>query len=167
MATDHTSEISELRATLASVEAVLDPDAMRKEADSLRERSMDPTLWEDQEKAQEVTRRLSYLDAELARLEALHTRLDDTAVMFELAESEGDEDGNGLDEIVTRLCDERAGADVAQLHAYLEKRAASHVSEARDLELVLHHASPGGCGSVPAPGKASPKKPDQPILFGN
>ncbi len=91
MASDPTSEISELIATLASVEAVLDPDAMRKEADSLRERSMDPTLWEDQDQAQEVTRRLSYLDAELARLDALHTRLDDTAVMFELAESEHDE----------------------------------------------------------------------------
>ena len=63
MATDPTSEISELMSTLASVEAVLDPDAMRKEADSLRERSADPALWEDQEQAQEVTRRLSYLDA--------------------------------------------------------------------------------------------------------
>ena len=38
-----------------------------------------------------MTRRLSYLDAELARLEALHRRLDDTGVMFELAESEHDE----------------------------------------------------------------------------
>ena len=91
MPIDPTSEISELMATLASVEAVLDPDAMRKEADSLRERSADPSLWEDQEQAQDVTRRLSYLDGELARLEGLHGRLDDTAVMFELAESEHDE----------------------------------------------------------------------------
>src|SRR5262249_57690909 len=51
----------------------------------------DASGWDDQEQAQEVTRRLSYLDAELARLEALHRRLDDTAVMFELAESEHDE----------------------------------------------------------------------------
>ena len=91
MAIDWRSEISALTATLASVEAVLDPDAMRSEADSLRERSADPTLWEDQEKAQQVTRRLSYLDGELARLEALHQRLDDTAVGFELAESEHDD----------------------------------------------------------------------------
>jgi peptide chain release factor 2 len=91
MATDPASEISELIATLASVEAVLDTDAMRKEAESLRERSVDPSLWSDQEQAQEVTRRLSYLDAELARLEALHRRIDDTAVMFELADSEHDE----------------------------------------------------------------------------
>src|SRR6202451_2799031 len=91
MPIDPASEISELTATLASVEAVLDPDAMRKEADGLRERSADPALWEDQEQAQQVTRRLSYLDGELARLEALHQRLDDTAVMFELAESENDQ----------------------------------------------------------------------------
>ena len=91
MATDPASEITELVSTLASVEAVLDPGAMRKEADALRERSIDPTLWEDQDEAQDVTRRLSYLDAELSRLEALHTRLDDTSVMFELAESEHDE----------------------------------------------------------------------------
>jgi peptide chain release factor 2 len=91
MATDPASEISELIATLASVEAVLNPDAMQKEADGLRERSADPSLWSDQDQAQEVTRRLSYLDAELARLGGLHRRLDDTAVMFELADSEHDE----------------------------------------------------------------------------
>ena len=91
MATDPAGELSELAATLASVEAVLNLDAMRKEAEGLRERSVDPSLWSDQEQAQEVTRRLSYLDAELARLAALHRRLDDTAVMFELAESERDE----------------------------------------------------------------------------
>jgi peptide chain release factor 2 len=73
------------------VEAVLDPTAMREEADGLRERSADPSLWEDQEQAQQVTRRLSYLDGELARLEALNQRLDDTAVMFELADDEHDE----------------------------------------------------------------------------
>src|ERR1700689_3860168 len=91
MPIDPASEISELTATLASVEAVLDLGAMRKEADGLRERSADPALWEDQDQAQQVTRRLSYLDGELARLEALHQRLDDTSVMFELAESENDE----------------------------------------------------------------------------
>ena len=91
MAIDYASEISELTSKLASIEAVLNPDGMRKEADDLRERAADPGLWQDQENAQAVTRRLSYLDAELARLEALHGRLDDLAVMFELAESENDE----------------------------------------------------------------------------
>jgi peptide chain release factor 2 len=91
MAIDYRSEISELTSKLASIEAVLNPDGMRKEADDLRERAADPGLWQDQENAQAVTRRLSYLDAELARLEGLHGRLDDLSVMFELAESEADE----------------------------------------------------------------------------
>ena len=91
MAIDYSSEISELSSKLASIEAVLNPEGMRKEADDLRERSADPSLWEDQENAQAVTRRLSYLDAELSRLESLHGRLDDLSVMFELAESEHDE----------------------------------------------------------------------------
>jgi peptide chain release factor 2 len=91
MASDPMSELAELVSTLASVEAVLDPDAMRKEAESLRERWADPGLWEDQEQGQEVTRRLSYLDSELARLENLHSRLDDVAAGFELAEETHDE----------------------------------------------------------------------------
>src|SRR5580698_9602351 len=91
MAMDPAGEISELSSKLASVEAVLAPDAMRKEADGLRERAGEPGLWEDQEQAQAIHRRLSYLDGELIRLEALHRRLDDTAVLFELAESEHDD----------------------------------------------------------------------------
>src|SRR5579864_1731850 len=91
MATDPAGEISELSSKLDSVEAVLGPDAMRKEADGLRERAGEPRLWEDQEQAQAVTRRLSYLDGELARLENLHRRLDDTKTMFELADSYSDD----------------------------------------------------------------------------
>ena len=66
MAIDHVSELAELSSKLASIEAVLNPDGMRKEADDLRERSADPRLWEDPENAQAVARRLSYLDAELS-----------------------------------------------------------------------------------------------------
>jgi peptide chain release factor 2 len=91
MATDAAGEISDLVSKLASVEAVLNPEAMRKEADGLRERSADPELWADQEQAQAVTRRLSYLEGELTRLEGLRGRLEDVGVMYELAESEQDE----------------------------------------------------------------------------
>ena len=91
MATDSAAEIGEMKATLASVEAVLDPDTMRKEADGLRIRAADPSLWDDPEQGQAVTRRLAYLDGELIRLERLRQQLDDTSVMFELAERENDE----------------------------------------------------------------------------
>src|SRR5439155_928472 len=51
----------------------------------------DPNLWGDPERGQAVTRRLSYLEGELGRLAQLHQRLDDTRVMFELADQEDDE----------------------------------------------------------------------------
>ena len=77
-ATDPADEISELSSKLASVAAVLDPDAMKSEVESLREQAADPDLWGDQQHAQSVTRRLSYVEGELARLENLRQRLDDT-----------------------------------------------------------------------------------------
>ncbi len=89
--TDPAAEISELSSKLTNLEPVLDPGGMRREADVLREHAADPGLWGDQERAQAVTRRLSYLEGELGRLEQLHRRLDDTRVMFELADSENDE----------------------------------------------------------------------------
>jgi peptide chain release factor 2 len=89
--TDPAAEISELSSKLGNVEAVLNPEAMGREADGLREQAADPNLWGDQDRAQAVTRRLSYLEGEIGRLDQLHRRLDDTRVMFELAESENDE----------------------------------------------------------------------------
>src|SRR5260370_27662387 len=117
MAIDYSSEISELSSKLASIEAVLNPDGMRKEADDLRERSADPSLWEDQENAQAVTRRLSYLDAELSRLETLHGRLDDLSVMFELAESEDDEPT--LQEALRELAAIRSHVDQLEIRTLL------------------------------------------------
>jgi peptide chain release factor 2 len=64
---------------------------MQTEADGLREQAADPDLWTDQEHAQKVHRRLSYLDAELNRLSGLRQRLDDTQTLFELAEGEDDQ----------------------------------------------------------------------------
>jgi peptide chain release factor 2 len=87
---DPAEEIAGLTSTLASIAAVLDPAAMQTEAEGLREQAADPDLWADQDRAQKVTRRLSYLEAELARLAGLHQRLGDTQVLFDLAESEDD-----------------------------------------------------------------------------
>jgi peptide chain release factor 2 len=87
-ATDPTDELSELSGKLDTIEAVLDPDTMRLDVADLREQAADPTLWEDQSRAQQVTRQLSYLEGELARLENLRQRIDDTRTMFELADEE-------------------------------------------------------------------------------
>src|SRR6516162_3386955 len=63
---------------------------MRTEAEGLREQAADPELWSDPDRGQKVHRRLSYLDAELDRLARLHQRLDDTQVLFVLAEEQDD-----------------------------------------------------------------------------
>jgi peptide chain release factor 2 len=89
--TDPADEIAALTSTLDSIEAVLDPGEMHREAADLREQAADPGLWADQDRAQKVHRRLSYLEAELARLASLRQRLADTKVLFDLAESENDE----------------------------------------------------------------------------
>ena len=90
-AIDPAEEIKELSSKLEGIEGVLDLDKMRREVDDLREQAASPGLWEDQERGQAITRRLSYMEAELSRVEGLRRRLDDVGVMFELAESEQDE----------------------------------------------------------------------------
>jgi peptide chain release factor 2 len=89
--TDPADEIATLTSKLDSIEAVLDPGEMEREAADLREQAADPGLWADQDRAQKVTRRLSYLEAELARLTGLRLRLSDTQVLFDLAEMENDQ----------------------------------------------------------------------------
>ena len=102
---DPAEEIAALTSTLASVEAVLDPAAMQTEAEGLREQSADPELWADTDRGQKVTRRLSYLEAELNRLANLHQRLGDTQVLFGMAEEYSDE--STRDEIGRASCRER------------------------------------------------------------
>jgi peptide chain release factor 2 len=109
-ATDPADEISELSSKLDTIEAVLDPEAMRTEAADLREQAADPALWEDQTRAQQVTRRLSYLEGEMSRLENLRQRLDDTRVLFGLADDEHDQSAR----------DEAAG-DLAQLRKEIDQ----------------------------------------------
>jgi len=89
---DSVDQLKELGSTLTGIEAVLDLDAMRAEIAKLREESADPDLWSDQERAQQVTRRLSYLENELNRVTSLRQRLEDVATLYELAEEMDDAD---------------------------------------------------------------------------
>jgi peptide chain release factor 2 len=82
----------DLDATLTSVEAVLDLPRLHSELAELNTRAAAPDLWDDQERAQRVTSRLSAVQNEIARVEALRRRLDDLGVLIELAEDEDDAD---------------------------------------------------------------------------
>jgi peptide chain release factor 2 len=117
MAADPADEISELSSKLDTIEAVVDPEAMRTEVLDLREQAADPTLWEDQARAQEVTRRLSYLEGELNRMESLRQRLADTRVLFELADDEHDQDTHN--EAVAELAAVRKDIDALEVRTLL------------------------------------------------
>jgi peptide chain release factor 2 len=90
---------------------------MRTEAMDLREQAADPGLWEDQARAQQVTRRLSYLEGELARLEKLRQRLEDTRVLFELADDEHDQ--SARDEAAGDLAELRKEIDLLEVRTLL------------------------------------------------
>ena len=68
-----------------------DPVGKRREIAGLEEQVSAPDLWDDVEHAQQVTSRLSRLQADVDRLTSLRSRLDDLAVLVELGQEEGDD----------------------------------------------------------------------------
>ncbi|ADG87515.1 peptide chain release factor 2 [Thermobispora bispora] len=89
---DPAEQINELTGTLRGIQDVLDIDGLRKQIAELEEQAAAPDLWNDPEKAQRVTSRLSHLQGEVNRIEELARRLEDLPVLFELAAEEGDQE---------------------------------------------------------------------------
>lgn len=77
---------------MGSIEAVLDLDKMRADIAVLEEQAAAPSLWDDPEAAQKITSKLSHLQAEVRKAEALRGRIDDLGVLFDLAEEMDDAD---------------------------------------------------------------------------
>jgi peptide chain release factor 2 len=88
---DVPDRIAALENTLGSIETVLDLPAMKRQLVEVEAQASAPNLWDDQDNAQKVTSRLSFLQGELRKVEALRSRLDDLPILFELADSEDDE----------------------------------------------------------------------------
>jgi peptide chain release factor 2 len=90
-ALDLQERLSAIETTMGSIEAVLDIPAMKVQLAEVEALASVPDLWDDQENAQRVTSRLSFLQGEIRKAEALRSRIDDLPILFELAESEDDE----------------------------------------------------------------------------
>lgn len=84
-------ELRVLDTTLSSIESVVDLPKLRDELQQLEQDASAPDLWDDQDNAQKVTSRLSFVQGEIRRVEELRSRVDDLPVMFELAEAEDDQ----------------------------------------------------------------------------
>ncbi|GAA3100193.1 peptide chain release factor 2 [Streptomyces goshikiensis] len=89
---DVSEELKSLSSTMGSIEAVLDLDKLRAEIAVLEEQAAAPSLWDDPEAAQKITSKLSHLQAEVRKTETLRGRIDDLAVLFELAQEMDDAD---------------------------------------------------------------------------
>ncbi|MEW1549442.1 peptide chain release factor 2 [Streptomyces tsukubensis] len=114
---DVSEELKSLSATMGSIESVLDLDRIRADIAVLEEQAAAPSLWDDPEAAQKITSRLSHLQAELRKAEHLRGRIDDLAVLFELAEAEDDADT--LAEAETELVSVRRAVDEMEVRTLL------------------------------------------------
>jgi peptide chain release factor 2 len=90
VATDFPTQLRELRTKLDSVLEVSDVPGLEKQVAELSDQAAAPDLWDDPDRAQGVTSKLSHVQAELERLSRARQRLDDLEVLVELAESEDD-----------------------------------------------------------------------------
>jgi peptide chain release factor 2 len=99
---DVPAELKELAATLASIEAVVDVDALHREVAQLEAQASVPNLWDNPENAQKVTSRLSFVQGEVRRVEDLRRRLDDAQTLWDLAEEMDDADSRAEAEVEVR-----------------------------------------------------------------
>jgi peptide chain release factor 2 len=91
------ADLDRLDATLTSIEKVLDVPALKVQLLDLEEQAGVPDLWNDQERAQAVTQKLSRTRADIERLEGLRERLDDARAAVELEDADLIEEAqNGL-----------------------------------------------------------------------
>ncbi|MGL4743263.1 MAG: peptide chain release factor 2 [Dermatophilaceae bacterium] len=90
MAVDFPSEIKDLRSTMASVREVTDLARLEQQIAEFEHQAADPALWNDQERAQQVTSGLSRAKAERDRVTGMDARIDDLEVLAQMGEEEGD-----------------------------------------------------------------------------
>lgn len=90
--TDFPAEIRELSSTLETIRSVSDPTVLKARIEDLSAQASVPNLWDDPERAQQVTSALSATQAELDRVDRLAARIEDLGTLVELAEEEDDAD---------------------------------------------------------------------------
>ncbi len=104
----HTAEIAAQRQRLAQLDHDLDIPGKRNRYDELQHLAAEPDLWNDTDRAREVTTELSRVEDDLKRYDRLIEQLDDLEVLAELADEEGDESsvaevGRGLITVAAEL----------------------------------------------------------------
>ena len=106
------------------------------ELEKLREQAAEPKLWEDQDRARDVTRRLAGHERTIEQVASIQGTLEDVEVLIELGVEEGDRES--LDEAATSL------ADVESTLARLERETLFFGPYDEHSAIVSVHAGAGG-----------------------
>ncbi|KRD24265.1 MULTISPECIES: peptide chain release factor 2 [unclassified Streptomyces] len=114
---DVSEELKSLSSTMESIEAVLDLDKLRADIAVLEEQAAAPSLWDNPDEAQKITSKLSHLQAEVRKADTLRGRIDDLAVLFEMAQEEDDPDT--LAEAETELTSVKKALDEMEVRTLL------------------------------------------------
>jgi peptide chain release factor 2 len=96
VAVDFDNEIKHLRTTMSSVREVTDLESLQAQISELEAQASAPDLWDDVERAQQVTSSLSRAKTEHDRVTGMDVRIDDLEALVELGVEEGGEDGQGV-----------------------------------------------------------------------
>lgn len=117
MATDYQAELESLRKTYQQISSVIDPEALRSTIAELTEQSAAPDLWDDQEKAQAVTSKLSHAQSELEKVTRMESAIDDLEALYDMAVEEEADDQETAAELLGDLDAEmeKVAAELAEL----------------------------------------------------
>lgn len=103
MARDYRSDIDNLRHTFIQIASVKNPEELKNSIDTLTEQSLAPDLWDDPAKAQALTAKLSYAQAELKKLRDAQGQIEDLEALLEMADEESRVDQSSAAELYEDL----------------------------------------------------------------
>ncbi|MEA2520407.1 MAG: peptide chain release factor 2 [Actinomycetota bacterium] len=87
---EYTERIRNLADRVRAAEGFLDIEGKRGQIAALQERALDPELWNDPAHGQQVTSKLSRVNADIDRHDSLLRRIEDVTAIDELLEGEAD-----------------------------------------------------------------------------
>lgn len=87
--------VADLSSRLSDARSFLDVEGKERELVDLRKQASAPDLWDDQDRAREITSKLSRYEGIIAHVGDLESALDDVEVLLEMAVDESDADTVG------------------------------------------------------------------------
>ncbi len=113
--TDPKATLADLRQRLVEARGFLDLETKEKELAELRERASAPDLWDDQDQARTVSRRLARYEGLFDMVSSLSSKIDDAEVLLELAAEA--EDADSRKEALNELSDVSRQLDALELES--------------------------------------------------